>query len=159
MLTVPVQPPAPLGPVTEKRNDDKKNTFLQLRRYLWEIFTGHLHRKGAKTHHFRSHSRSVRASRSINMPVQQKQRSNMATLFVATVSILIAFFVATVVCSSTKPVVLLTIDNFVDETKETDILVQFYAPWAERTDGKTWETNQRLHHLNPEDMGQDRGRA
>ena len=73
------------------------------------------------------------------MPVQQKQRSNMATLFVATVSILIAFFVATVVCSSTKPVVLLTIDNFVDETKETDILVQFYAPWAERTDGKTWE--------------------
>jgi len=73
------------------------------------------------------------------MPVQQKQRSNMATLFVGTVSILIAFFVATVVCSSTKPVVLLTIDNFVDETKETDILVQFYAPWAERTDGKTWE--------------------
>ena len=73
------------------------------------------------------------------MAVQQKQRSKFATLFVATVFIGGAFFVATVVCSSTMPVVLLTTDNFVDETKEMDILVQFYAPWAERTDGKTWK--------------------
>ena len=73
------------------------------------------------------------------MTGQQKQRSNLATVFVATMFIVGAFFVATVVCSSTTPVLLLTIDNFVEETKQADMLVQFYAPWAERTDGKTWE--------------------
>jgi hypothetical protein len=54
--------------------------------------------------------------------------------------------VVTVVCSSTEPVVLLTMDNFVDETKEKDMLIQFYAPWAERTDGKTWEAVASLVH-------------
>jgi thiol-disulfide isomerase/thioredoxin len=53
----------------------------------------------------------------------------MAKLFVS-VFIFLSFFVASVVCSSTMPVVPLTIDNFTFEIKDTPTFVKFYVPWC-----------------------------
>lgn len=46
------------------------------------------------------------------------------------VFIFLSFFVASVVCSSTMPVVPLTIDNFTFEIKDTPTFVKFHVPWC-----------------------------